>query len=323
MKTFLTKLAALSLVLTLGLSSCTEEDPITGGGTNTVTNLSANAESSTAINVRWEGGTAGDTLIATANGVEIRQPVTTVQTIGTTNYRRATISGLTMGTNYVLTVRNDDGTSGSLTWSPAIHWPSETNQAQTVRVWGTGAPLPTQPSGLIIDANGITAVSVNDAARRDEIDIVVATNPDAQVPLSVLAPGVTGSGIPTVKNTKFGNQPFNVAGGLDNDFYTAPITTLFTNNVNAVDIDRRATTDAAFGTSVIIPFLTEDNHYGRIELVPQNGQAFGTFQEGSDIYEFVEIRVSYQTQTGVGYVGRGAVRGNGTKILAPAAKMKY
>jgi hypothetical protein len=306
MKTLLTKLSMLSLVLMMGLASCTEEDGVTpNGDTNSVTELSANARSATQVNVRWKGGNATDTLVATANGVEVSRSAV-IATDGA--YHSAVANGLTLGTNYVFTVRNSAGVSaGSITWSPAVRWPGATGEVQ---IWSTADPSPNHPSGLIIDADGITAVSVN-GARKDEVDVVLGTNTNTATPVSLLSPGIDGSGIITNKRTFFGT-PYNVAGGLDNDYYTAAITSLISttgaNAYNAVDLARRAVGSEALGTSLIIPFLTDDGHYGRIELVPNvtTGQIFTT---DASLIESIQVRVSYQTQTNVGYVGRGTARG--------------
>jgi hypothetical protein len=314
MKTLLTKLSLLSLLLMMGLASCTEEDGTgTGNGdTNSVTGLSANARSATEVNVRWTGGSATDTLVATLNGTEMKYTAVTTETIDGTVYYKAVATGLTLNNNYAFNVRNSAGTSaGSITWAPATRWPGASTSTQ---IWSTADPSPAHPSGLIIDASGITPMSVNDAARKAEIDVVLAANDLTQmpgIPVSILSPGINGSGIITDKRTFFGT-PYNVAGGLDNDYYTAPITTLISttgaNAFNAVDLSTR--TDAAvLGTSLIIPFLTDDGHYGRIELMPgSTGQVYTT----AGGIESVQVRVSYQTQANNGYVARGTVRNGST-----------
>ena len=321
MKTLLTKLSLAALVLTMGLASCTEEDGPNGtGNTNSVTGLSANARSATEVNVRWTGGSAFDTLVATANGVETRATSIQTETVGGVTYHSGVVGSLALGTNYVFTVRNDAGTSAnSLTWSPATRWPNATGSTQ---IWSTADPSPNHPSGLIIDATGITPASVNGAAK-DQIDVVLGFNADPNTPVSILSPGIDGSGIITTKRTFFGT-PFNVAGGLDKDYYTAPITSLISttgaNAYNAVDLTMR--TDAAVkGTSLIIPFLTDDGHYGRIELVPNasTGQIFTT--EGG--IESVQIRVSYQTQQNVGYVARAYSRGPRNAVNTTNSVVKH
>jgi hypothetical protein len=315
MKTLLTKLSLLSLVLTMGLASCTEEDGVTPGG-NGVTGLSANAHSSTAINARWEGGSATDTLVATANGVEFRSASVQTVTSGGTTFHAATVSGLTLGTDYVLTVRNASGTSSSLSWAPATRWPSEANTTQTVRLFSTAAPLASQPSGLVIDVDGITAIST-ESADSASVDVVLGYNASSSAPIALLSPGVDGSGIIIGKRTNFA-VPFNVAGGLDNDYYTGPVTGLITvgsTGITAVDIVNRPAGSEALNTSVIVPFVTGDNRYGRIELVPQaDGQVYGTMTSGSKTFEYVDLKVSYQTQVGKGYVARPAARGHWNTI---------
>ncbi len=312
MKTLLTKLSLLSLVLMMGLASCTEEDP-TGPGGNGVTKLSANARSSSAINVRWENGSASDTLYVTSPaGVTTKY----VATQGTT-YNTAIATGLSANQNYTLTVHNASGASSNLTWATAARWPEA---GGSVQIFSTADPSPNNPSGLIIDASGITPMSVNSATRKDEIDIVLAANDLTQfpnTPVSVLSPGIDGSGIITTKRTFFG-EPFNVAGGLDNDYYTDAINTLIaktgTKAYNSIDLTTRS--GEAVGTSTIIPFLTDDGHYGRIELVPNatTGQVYTTVGG----IESIQVKVSYQTQMDNGYVGRGTARGpwvrNGVSI---------
>lgn len=317
MKTFITKLSMLSLVLSMGLVSCTEEDGTgTGGDKNNVTELSANSHSSTSVNVRWLGGSASDTLIATAGANVLRFTGVTSATIDNKTYYMARATGLAPNTNYVFSVNNAAGTSaGTITWAGAMRWPSEANPDATVQLWETADPSPNHPSGLIIDGTGISAIST-ESADSASIDMVLAWNdpttaPGNQgVPVSLVSPGITGSGIIVNKRTYFGNAAYNVAGGLDNDYYTAPVTSLITTGnggITGVDLAPRAAGSEALNTSLIVPFLTEDGHYGRIELVPDpvTGQVY-TSVAG---IESIKVRVSYQTQANTGYVGRGTVRG--------------
>jgi hypothetical protein len=319
MKTLLTKLSLLSLVLTMGLASCTEEDGTGTGDKNGVTELSANARNSTAINVRWKGGSATDTLYATsATGTT----TTYIATQGTT-YNTAIATGLSLGTNYTFTVHNAAGTSaGNITWSPAKRWPSESNVNEAVQLWSTADPSPNHPSGLIIDADGIEAVSVN-GARKAEVDVVLGYSADLSTPVRIISPGIDSSGIITTKRTYFG-APFNVVGGLDNDYYTGPITLASgTTRYDDVLVSRRATTDPGYGASMIIPFLTDDGHYGRIELLPSSTTAGQVFTTDASLIESVMVKVSYQTQADIGYVARGTARGPVRRISTANAPLKH
>lgn len=312
MKTLLTRYSALAMMFVmLGLASCTEEDGIVNPpGTNDVDSLAATALSSTSIRVRWSGGTTSDQVVATPTGGG------TAVTVNSSN-GVATITGLTLGQTYSIKVTNADGESGALTWAPARRWPFETNGSQTVRLYSTGAPLPTQPSGLIFDASGIQTVSIR-SSDSDDIDVVLAFNEDENVPVSLVSPGVDGSGIYDGKNTIFGDDAFLVDGGLDNDFYGTPIQNLFTDNRNGTDVERRAGGSAELGWSKIILVKAQSGsnvHYARIELVPQsNGQLFGE----ESTYEFVDLRVSYQTIPNAGYVGRPQRHGSWKKNFTPA-----
>jgi hypothetical protein len=321
MKTLLTKYSLLALVVAmLGLSSCTEEDgPIGPGGSNNgVTGLSATALSSTSIGVRWSGGTSADQVVVT--------PVTggSAMTVNSSN-GQAVVTGLTLGQEYTIRVDNANGSSNTMEWAPARRWPFETNGQQTVRVYSTAAPGANRPSGLIIDETGIQAVSVGPSApNRDQIDLVLATtstNPNN--PIAINSPHVQGSGIPEdiAKVTLLNQNSMFVQGGLDNHYYTGDVATLVptgNNAKNQAPIFKYASGDAEFGKSMIIIFRTEENHFGRLEIVPQaDGTLFGSDQALNNqgemvIFDYVDVRVSYQTLPNTGYVGRPQARPSST-----------
>lgn len=318
MKTLLTKLSLLSLVLMMGLASCTEED---GGATNTITGLSATARSATSIGVRWENGTASDSVVVTPVG-----GTTPVIVAGTAAgvFNKAVVSGLAVGTNYTIAVRNANGTSSSITYSPATRWPAD---GSTVRIWSTATPGANRPSGLIIENGGITPIST-EAADSTRIDVVLGWNDNPAKPVALVGPGVEGSGVFNGMETKF-ISPFLVAGGLNEDYYTGSIVGLFTAGptFNAVDVATLSATDAAKNLSLIAPFRSTaggEVHYGRIELVPQagTGQNYGVIVEGGNQYEFVDVKVSYQSVPNSGYVGRPQAPGHFVRRAAPAATVK-
>lgn len=327
MKTLLTKLSLLSLVLMMGLASCTEEDGITPGA-NTVAGLSATAVSATAVNVRWTGGSATDTLVATAGGNANTYTGVTTEVIDGTTYYKAQATGLTIGTDYSFTVRNSSGTSAnSVTWSPATRWPAN---GSTVRLYSTAAPAAIGPSGLIIENSGISAVSTI-GAEKDRIDVVLGWNDDPAKPVALLSPGVNGSGVFNGFETKFAAEPIGpslVKGGLDADYYTASLAGQFsTANPNAVNIETLNSAKAAENYSLIVPFRSTaggEVHYGRIELIPQagTGQNYGVIVSGGKQYEFVDVRVSYQTVPNSGYVGRPQAPGNFARRAAGAPTVK-
>jgi hypothetical protein len=310
MKTLLTRYSVLALMFaTLGLASCTEES-----SPDSPNNLAATSLSSTSIKVRWDKSTSSDDVIVTPTSGG------TAVTLTSAN-GAATITGLTLGQTYTIQIKNDNGSSSILTWAPARRWPSEANPSQTVRVYSTGAAAPNKPSGLIFNGTEIRAVSIR-SADSDNIDLVVAFNAAIDTPISFVSPGVFGSGIETGKQTLFGDENYVVAGGLDNDFYTGSITGLFSDGNNAVDIVRRLLGSSAIGLPLIVLARTQESgnvHYARIELVPQpDGQAFGV----EDTYEFVDLKISYQTIPNAGYVGRPQAHGSWVKKTAPAPIIK-
>jgi hypothetical protein len=319
MKTLLTKLSLLSLVLMMGLASCTEEE---GGATNTISNLSATARSATSIGVRWENGTASDSVVVTAVGGTT--PVIVAATAAG-EFNKAVVNGLTVGTDYTISVRNANGTSSSITYSPATRWPAD---GSTVRLYSTAAPASVGPSGLIIENTGIRVVSTESAADSNSIDVVLGWNDNAAKPVSLVSPGVEGSGVFNGMETKF-ISPFLVAGGLNEDYYTGSIVGLFTAGptFNAVDVETLSAADAAKAYSLIAPFRSTaggEVHYGRIELVPQaaTGQPYGVLVVGGKQYEFVDVKVSYQSVANSGYVGRPQAPGHFPRRAAGPATVK-
>lgn len=313
MKTLLTRFSLLAMLMaTLGLASCTEEDGLGGGTSNS--KVSVTSLSSTSIGVRWTNPTTTDQIVATPTS-GAGSPVT-VNITGATG--QGVLTGLTNGQSYDIVVKNGSETSAKVTWAPATRWPSEANPSATVRLFETAAPINVGPSGLIIDETGMRAVST-EGNEQTRIDLVLATQDPARVArdtiVSLVSPSISSeSGIPGGRKTAFADKIFYVTGGLDNDYYTVALSTLVHPSQdlarNALDIVKMATNHEGYNKSLILVLRTQDNHYARVEVLPQPagspraGQHYGIETITGNEYKFVDVRASYQLTTGLGYASR-------------------
>lgn len=210
-------------------------------------------------------------------------------------------------------------------WATAKRLPFETNGQQTVRLWETAAPSSVGSAGLIIEPTGLRVVST-ESEDSNKIDLVLASEfmggPD--VFLSLVSPSVTTrSGIIGGKRTAFGNDSYIVEGGLDEDYYTAEISSLIqdgSGGVNAAFIYRYEQSDEVYGDPMIILLRLANEHYARLEVVPQSdGLLYGMNSEG---YRYCDVRLSYQEIQGAGYVSRPIARGTEIPRFARRAVRK-
>lgn len=309
MKNIFTRLSVLALgVAMLGLSSCTEEDIVGGGNTQTngIATLSATSLANNGIRVRWTAGTSTDTVYVTSGGaLPIKNSEVRTQVIQGTTYYLVDIPGLATGGVYTIQVRNDDGVSNSIQWAPAF-------RTETFRLWETAAPIAVGASGVVFNNDGTFNVVSTESADSVNVDLVLATenNAGSDVFVALVSPSVTSrSGIQDGNSTVFADSVYLVsnAGGsaLDNDFYTGPLSNLMS-TANGQNLNRRTGTAISTNDAVIAIIRTEDNHYARIEIIPQsNGQLYGADANG---YKFTDIRMSFQTAQGVPYAARPVAR---------------
>lgn len=286
------------------LAGCTEEDGPVGPGDDTTTyakpsNLQVTSISATEIKARWQRGAGDvgvDTLIATPVGGGAEMKVVTAKSASDTS---ATLSGLSVGTQYDITVAAH-GTNGR---TAAIRWATATRSG-VITLYETADNTAGHNSGLVLGANNETSSTAHSAstigAEKLDIDLVLATDNSLTLPfLSLQGADVTGSGIPGGRVTRLGNNYFIVAGGLDFDFYAASIASEFTLGVNFFPVL------GAVSNPIILLVKTADNHYARVEIVPQSsGFLWKDVVVGSNSYRAIDVIVSYQPTTGVAYAGR-------------------
>lgn len=305
-------------------STVTFEDPIFAGGSYSVTvssrdnisnpvtitldagvpaptGLEVTSVSSTQIAVRWirdatEQGV--DTVIAkdaSTGAVVVAKPVilTTPAWI---------LTGLSPNVKYHVSVVSSSGNS-----SPAIEWATAT-RSQMMTLYETAVPNnATHPSGLVLGPVAHTAAI--DGTEQSSIDLVLATDNALPVPpfLSLQGADVVGSGIPSGRKTLVGNSAFIVKAGFDGDFYTDDFVGEFTSEYNSQPIP--GTTSDPF----IILVKTADNHYARVQVVPQsNGLLWKDVPIGPISYRAIDVIVSYQPIQNAPYASRPGMIRRGT-----------
>jgi hypothetical protein len=224
-----------------------------------------------------------------------------IKTLSVTTTETA-ITGLEPNRLYSFGVEVDGEEKSYGQWATAKRLPFEANGTQTVRLWETAAENTTRHSGLILSADGMSTAATT-SNESSKINMVLATQFSAQAPVSLVSPGVIGSGLPFGKSTTFSEVSYYVIGGLDKDYYTGSIASLFSMGYNELILDQRdePRTDVALVLPVLLTDKDNDVNYARLEVLMQpNGQPFG-FDNGN---AFIDLRASYQTMTNVGYAGR-------------------
>lgn len=247
------------------------------------------------IAIRWKSLGAGTAYTISA----IPKGGGSVATVKTTN-TFAVLQGLDPNKIYSITIGTLAGTTDAVDWAPAYRQPDGSGQA--FRLYETRDNTTGHYAGLVLSSvNPHTASVVG--AEAQSIDFVLAYDPSAPSPyLSVVSPSLTSlSNIANGRSTQIANNTFLVNGGLDSDYYQSPISELFGGDANYVSL-----TEFNQGSSLIIPFLTADGHYGRLEILPQsNGQLYGLDAKSN---KFVDVRVSYQAMLNTPYAGRPHAR---------------
>jgi hypothetical protein len=186
------------------------------------------------------------------------------------------------------------------------------NSDGTFRIYETSDPASGHPSGLILGPTTST-LSVGDASAAVRIDVVLATDNSAGsvAPHLALVSAddnrslITG----TPRAADFGSTDL-ITGGIDLDFLSTDITGIPSGPTSAGSWAIPANN---LGKSAVVPIRTADNHYARVEIIPQTGNGgllFGnTGIPGTPTNKyFVDVKVVYQQKAGWGYVARPEVR---------------
>jgi hypothetical protein len=286
-------LMTLTVALGLGFGGCTEEEnPINGGGTNygVPTGLKVNSVAADKIGAMWTRAAddiGADTLIAIApSGAEVKEVIAAGTSSGV-------ISGLSANVLYTIKVASTGGRTAGIEWATAT-------RSGMLTLYETFDNTAGHFSGLILGPTPRTASTEGPDSLL--IDVVLATdNSVPKVPfLSLQGANVVGSGIPTGRSCYFANNVFSVKGGLNNDYYTTSFASQITNKKYYDEFG-----DAPDSSSIIIGVVTEDNHYARIEVVPQtNGKVWKDVPITGGSARAIDVIVSYQPLTGKGYASR-------------------
>ncbi len=280
---------ALAMGLTFGLSSCTEENPITPGvgiPSGVLVNT-LNENQITAMWTRSSDDIEADTLIVIeADGTEH-----SATAMGTTT--SATVTGLSTGMVYTVKVASVGGRTTGFEWATAI-------RTQGLTIYETTGSGSGQPSGIALSYNGAKAqaLSINSADSL-KIDLVLATDPTADGAfLSLQGANVVGSQIPTGKAAQLGDTVFIVEGGLDADYYGSGFSNRITSKKYFDQFNRT-------GGSAIVLVKTQGGNYARVEV---KKQADGKLFRMVSGVKAVDLLVSYQPLVGKAYAARPIAR---------------
>ena len=182
------------------------------------------------------------------------------------------------------------------------------NADGTFRIYETADATSGHSSGLILGPVTST-LSVSDASAAAKIDLVLATDNSLSAPRLVLVSSDDNRSLisGTPRSADFGSTDI-VTGGVALDYLSTDITGIAHPGAGSWVIPA-----ANAGKSAVIPVRTADNHYARVEIIPQSGN--GTLLFGntgipgtSTNRYFIDVHVVYQPSVGWGYVGRPEVR---------------
>ena len=285
----------LSVSMAFLITSCTTEPggppPTTGVGIPTV--LEVNTLSATSITARWvraSNDSTADTLIVSpqAGGAEMKA-------VALAGISSATISTLTINTPYLVSVASGGGRTATIIWGTAT-------RSGTLTIFETGDPG--NPSGLILGP--IARVVSTKGADSSKIDLVLASRADVPNPfISLQTASGAKSGIFFGRKTLVDDY-FEVAGGLDKDFYKSGFSTPASDGFSGFGA-------VTSGNPVVMVVKTTDGNYARIEILPQalNGNKLWKIV-GAGPYRAIEVIVSYQPTANAPYAGRPEAVRRGT-----------
>lgn len=189
---------------------------------------------------------------------------------------------------------------GSLTF---IEWAPATSGG-IFRLYETADLTAGHPSGLVLGPTPMV-LSVGDANAATMIDAVLATDNTIATPfISLVAPNVAGSQVTgSNRSTRFSTTASAVNGGLAMQSLNADFASQVSATRNYFDI----TPTTHNGSSEIVYAKTIDNHYSRIEIIPQATSTFGGVSGnflwgdgGTPSRRFIDVNVTYQPTAGLG-----------------------
>lgn len=260
--------------------------------------LMVNAASATSIGAEWTrdpNDVGYDTIVATTlAGTIAGTPAATTGSNGT-------VTGLSEGVQYNISIHIGTGASSSITWMTA-------ERTTGIKIYEKADPSSSDPSGLVLASTadgGVTAIPLSGASNADFVLDDVASLPSG---ISLESGAVLNAQWNDMKVNPNANY---VPGGLNkyyrNTDYTADIAAA---TVNSFDIPD----DAGYGSkgSRVLICQTADGNLALVEVVPDatTGQLYSTTTDG---FKYVTLNISYQSQVDEFYARRGRPRtGTGT-----------
>jgi hypothetical protein len=267
--------------------------------------LEVNSLSSSQITATWtrDGSDATtDTLIATNAGGTI-----VASAIALSPSNKATLTGLSPGVLYKITVGSRGGRSSSVEWATAT-------RSAKITLYETADPTSGHPSGLIFgDPSGVARAASVSGADSLLIDLVLATDNTSPYPyLSLQSANVVGSQIWNGRATVFGDTTYVITESGGNGLNAQYFSSGFNNEFNAGHnyFDKFDELNQTKGSSIVLFMKTGliPPHYARVEIIPQ---ANGLLWKNVGSYRAIDVVVSYQPMSDKAYAGRpGAIRGH-------------
>ena len=288
-------LASLASLTIAGCSSTTSTTPTTG----IPSGVMANSRDAATISVQWtrtSDDVTADTVVVMASGAVVNS----VPAASPSN--TATVSGLTEGTLYTISVHSAGGASSSINWMTA-------RRSTLLTIYETADNNPGEYSGLQLNGPSGTArvISTNPAVEPNaasEADFVLGSYTPADDPtdtsgISLVAGNVSGSGFSNGLATLIaGPSVLWKNGGMDSLYMASEF------SGSGITYNSYNIQNASVGnTSAILLVKTADgHHYAKVEIVPQSdGHLFG----GTAGRNFIQVRVSYQNAADEAYASRG------------------
>ena len=297
-----TLFSSLALATLGGLlfSSCTNStspnNPVVGAPSNVM----ASSTSATSISIEWTRGssdTGPDTIIVSSANA------TTTTPTGATD-SKATLTGLSEGTPYTITVASTGGRS-SITWMTAQRYTG-------IKIYETSDPSPLDPSALVLASNATDAIAESAATNAD---FVLKTESSVSSGISLEAGAVIDG---SWNDNKVNGRGDYIVGGLSNDYRSTDYTQdMDTASVNAYDVPNDAVY-ATKGSRVLIVKQQDPalgTHLALIEIVPDaaTGKLYSTNASG---YKYITVNISYQSVVNQPYAARPIFHGLVPKRLA-------
>ncbi len=254
-------------------------------GSDSVTmGLRASSLGPTTIGLKWQRPAtdkAADTVVAMAGSTEA------ARVIAPAGKSSVTLTGLTSGVVYSISVR------GTLAFSETIQWATATRFGP-IRLYENSDPDASHPNGIVLGTQATERVQKTGVTPNS--DLFLATDTSGDSLLTLAAPAVDSLSHRTDgKKTDFSD--FSIAAqSLDALTFGSDLSSRFTAGVNAYRVPP--------GESYLIfQARTTDQHYAQIQVVNQlDGSLVGTTAQG---YHYVDLMISYQPVAGAPYAARG------------------